>query len=102
MRIALIAVTVATLAGLHFTAPAFAQKLPSDVEQDLGIRPNSMNRDSDRRRRYDRALPSDVEQQMRRQANRRYQDEYWDDYEPRSRYRPARRQQYQYYYMNPY
>jgi hypothetical protein len=99
MRIALIAATVATVAGLPFAAPVLAQKLPSEVEERMGIRPNSMNRDDDRRRRS-QALPSDVEQRMRRQANRRYRDDGWDDY-GRTQYRPARRQQFE-FYIRPY
>jgi hypothetical protein len=120
MRVALIAATVAAFAGLNLTGGAYAQKLPSEIEERLGVRPNSLNRESDRRR-YDRALPSDVEQRLglrpngegerrryrrdpydveyaRRPARRSYSDDSWDDYQPTVRYRPVRPQRYEYYY----
>jgi hypothetical protein len=84
--------------ALAFAAPASAQNLPSDLEEKLGIPPNSANPDG--RSRY-RNPPSDWEQKMRQRAYRNYgyngygprygyrksYDHY--EYEPRPRYRGA-------------
>lgn len=64
MRTILPALAVATLVGLASAPAVLAQNLPSDVEQRLGVRLNSGDRDG---RGYGgRELPSDMEQQMRR------------------------------------
>jgi hypothetical protein len=98
MRIPLIAFAGAALVGLAFTPGAVAQNLPSEVEEQLGIPPNSMNRDG-RRDRY-RPLPSDVEQKMRERAYGRYSHPGYHDDDGYRRYRPAR--QYNYYRHYPY
>ena len=76
----------ATLLGLAFATPATSQRLPSDVEQRMGIPPNAANSG---RGRY-RNPPSNWEQQMRRRSYQGYGHRYDDDYYDRRRYRAYR------------
>jgi hypothetical protein len=99
MRPRVSSLAVAMLAGWAFCSPVSAQGLPSDVEQQLGLRPNSpIPSDLEQRGvRPGGPLPSDVEQQLRRQRYRQqrshydYDDDYDDDrdrrYRARYRYR---------------
>jgi hypothetical protein len=70
--------------GLALGSPASAQNLPSDVEEQLGIPPNSAN--PDRGGRSYRNPPSDWEQKMRHRAYRNYG---YNGHEPRYSYRKA-------------
>jgi hypothetical protein len=74
------ALAFAMLLGSAF-APVAAQGLPSDVEQQLGLRPNSpIPSDLEQRGvRPGAPLPSDVEQQLRRQRERQLRSRYHDD-----------------------
>jgi hypothetical protein len=83
--------------GLTLAAPASAQNLPSDYEEQLGIPPNSMNYDN--RRGHYRNPPSDWEQKMQRRA---YRDHGHYDYAPRSRYRSAYHHHYGYEPRRPF
>jgi hypothetical protein len=74
--------TTAVLLWLGLTSSiGLSQGLPSDVEQQLGLRPGqAIPSDLEQRGvRPGAPLPSDVEQQLRRQRYRQQQSRYEDD-----------------------
>ena len=98
MRSRSLAPIAALFISLAFAPPALAQNLPSELEERLGVPPNAINPD-----RGGHPLPSNVEQQMRRQAygRQRYYDDDDESYE-RRRYRPARQYNRYPHYSYPY